>query len=129
MMRKGVCLPLRLGNRPSCFSEPNLIIFSKLCQVVKLQVSIMFHYVYVIENDKNGSIYIGYTKNLEGRLKEHNRGLNFSTKPLMPWHIIYCEVCLMESDARRREKYLKTNQGSRLLKRRLKDYFYSRKTS
>ena len=91
--------------------------------------SIMFHYVYILESKRGGTIYIGYTNDLAKRLKEHNRGLNFSTKPLMPWHIIYCEVCLMESDARRREKYLKTNQGSRLLKRRLKDYFYSRKTS
>ncbi len=86
--------------------------------------SIMFHYIYVLESEKNGSIYIGYTNNLGKRLKEHNRGLNFSTKPYIPWHMIYCEACLTESDARRREKYLKTNQGSRLLKRRLKDYFY-----
>lgn len=89
----------------------------------------MFHYVYVIESYKNSGIYIGYTNNLDQRLREHNQGLNFSTKPYTPWHVIYCEACLTESDARRREKYLKTSQGSRLIKRRLKDYFYSRKIS
>jgi len=37
---------------------------------------------------------------------------------------IYYEACVEESDARRREKYLKTTQGGRLLKRRIKDYLY-----
>jgi len=88
---------------------------------------IMFYYVYVIESKKNGELYTGYTTNLIQRLKEHNQGLNFSTKSDKPWKLIYCEACLNESDAKRREKYLKTSQGQRLLKRRLKEYFYSKK--
>ena len=83
---------------------------------------IMF-YVYVIESLKNGNLYKGYTQDLAKRLKEHNQGLNFST-PCKPWHCIYYEACLDEEDAKRREKYLKTTQGNRLLKRRLKEYFY-----
>ena len=94
---------------------------------MKLQDSIMFHCVYVIESTKIGNLYIGYTTNIKRRLLEHNRGLNFSTKPYRPWHLIYCEVCLNEKDAKRREGYLKTSQGSRLLKRRLKEYFYNKK--
>lgn len=88
----------------------------------------MFYYIYIIENGK-GDLYIGSTTNLAKRLKEHNRGDNFSTKVGPPWKIIYCEACLDEKDAMRREKYLKTNQGSRLIKRRLKEYFYSKKHS
>jgi putative endonuclease len=84
--------------------------------------SIMF-YVYVLKSDKNGEIYIGYTGNLKRRLIEHNQGLNLSTKRYMPWKIVYYEACLEESDAKRREVYLKTTQGGRLLKLRLKDYF------
>lgn len=61
------------------------------------------------------------------RLKEHNQGLNFSTKSAKPWKIIYCEACLNEKDAKRRERYFKTTQGNRLLKSRLKEYFYSKK--
>jgi len=87
----------------------------------------MFHYIYVIESVKNCNLYIGYTNNLRKRIKEHNRGLNFSTKPYMPWQLIHYEVYLNENDAKRRERYLKTNQGSRLLKRMLKEYFYSKK--
>jgi len=88
---------------------------------------IMFYYVYVIESAKDGSLYTGYTTNLVKRLKEHNQGLNFSTKPYRPWELIYYEACLNEKDAKRREGFLKTSQGQRLLKRRLKEYFYLRK--
>lgn len=72
-------------------------------------------------------MYIGYTIDLKKRLIEHNQGLNFSTKPDRPWQVIYYEGCREEEDARRREKYLKTTQGGRLLKRRLKEYFYKKK--
>lgn len=44
-----------------------------------------------------------------------------------PWELIYYEVCLHKDDAKRREKYLKTSQGIRLIKRRLKEYFYNKK--
>ncbi len=88
----------------------------------------MFHYVYVLESINDPEIYTGYTANLKQRLLEHNRGLNFSTRRYRPWRIIHYEAYLNEKDARRREKYLKTSQGSRLLKRMLKEYFYSKKS-
>ena len=84
-------------------------------------------YTYVLQSEKNSSMYIGYTADLRKRVKEHNRGLNISTKPYIPWNLIYYEACLNRQDAERREKYLKTTQGRRLLKRRLKEYFYSKK--
>ena len=87
----------------------------------------MFYYVYIIENTKDEELYTGYTSDLKKRLKEHNQGLNFSTKADKPWKLIYYEACLNENDAKRREKYFKTSQGHRLLKRRLKEYFYSKK--
>ena len=86
----------------------------------------MFFYVYVLEN-KAGIFYIGYTHDLVTRVKEHNLGLNRSTKLYTPWRLIYYEASTNEKDAKRREKYLKTNQGGRLLKRRIKEYFYNRR--
>jgi putative endonuclease len=83
--------------------------------------------VYILESLTNGSLYVGRTKDLRKRLKEHNNGLNFSTKSKMPWKVIFYESYLNINDAIRREKYLKTNQGSRLLKRMLKEYFYAKK--
>ena len=79
-------------------------------------------YTYVLQSEKNKEHYIGYTANLKKRLVEHNQGLNFSTKRYIPWKLIYYEACIKSGDARRREKYLKTTQGGRLFKRRIKDY-------
>lgn len=88
----------------------------------------MFYYVYILQSMKNQSLYIGYTSDLKKRLQEHNHGLNFSTKPFKPWHLIHYEAYRNIKDATRREKYLKTSQGTRLLKRMLKEYFYSQKS-
>ena len=85
----------------------------------------MFYYVYILESLEDKSLYIGYTNDLQKRFKEHNRKLNFSTKSKTQWKLIHYLAYLNEEDAVRREKYLKTSQGSRLLKRMLKEYFYS----
>ena len=79
-------------------------------------------YIYCLESKKCDELYFGYTNNLKRRFKEHNQGLNFSTKNNIPWEIIYYEACIKQSDAKRREIYLKTTQGGRMLKIRLKDY-------
>jgi len=84
----------------------------------------MFFYTYVLESKIKKKLYIGYTGDLIKRVKEHNLGLNQSTKPYKPWKLIYYEASLDQEDAKRREKYLKTSQGGRLLKRRLKEYFF-----
>jgi len=87
----------------------------------------MFYYVYILESRKDKSLYIGYTKDLKERLKQHNAGQNTSTKSKRPWKIIHYEAYKNQDDTMRREKYLKTSQGSRLLKRMLKEYFYTKK--
>ena len=89
----------------------------------------MFYYVYVLQSDLAGDLYVGYTSDLKKRFLEHNHGLNFSTKSKRPWQVIHYEAYLNETDAKRREKYLKTSQGSRLLKRMLKEYFYTSKNT
>ena len=87
----------------------------------------MFHYVYVLQSKNDKDLYIGYTIDVRGRLKEHNLGHNFSTKSLRPWRLIFYEAYLSGYDAKRREKYLKTSQGARVIRRMLKEYFYSQK--
>lgn len=72
-------------------------------------------YNYVLKSNKFDEIYIGFTSDLKRRLKEHNQGLNLSTKRYKPWKLIYYEACLDKDDSMRRESYLKTTQGRRLL--------------
>ena len=81
-------------------------------------------YVYLLESKMGDERYIGFTTDLKKRFKEHNQKLNVSTRRYAPWKLLYYEACIEKSDAMRREKYLKTTQGSRLLKRRIKDYNY-----
>ena len=85
----------------------------------------MFHFVYLLQSELDNSFYIGYTNNLKRRLMEHNAGLNISTKHSKPWKLVFFEGYLDENDAKRREKYLKTSQGARMLKRIIKEYLFN----
>tara|TARA_Y100000310_G_C20640886_1_gene793828 strand:+ start:1136 stop:1393 length:258 start_codon:yes stop_codon:yes gene_type:complete len=78
------------------------------------------YYVYVIQNP-NGKLYKGFTNNLEKRLVQHNANDGFSsyTKNRGPWKLMYQEKYGNESDARMREKFLKTGKGREFLKGRL----------
>jgi putative endonuclease len=80
-------------------------------------------YVYVLISLHDGGLYIGCTKDLNARINKHNSGLVESTKNRLPLEIVYYEACLNQSDALRREKYLKTTYDRRYLKNRLKGYF------
>jgi len=66
----------------------------------------MYH-VYLLKSRKNNSLYIGYTKDIENRLKQHNAGLVGYTKKYLPWNLIYYESYLSLEDAKKREKSLK----------------------
>jgi len=81
-----------------------------------------FYYVYVLESLLDGKFYTGYTKNIELRFEQHQKGKVDSTKNRKPFKIIYFEACLNQQDATHREKYLKTHYGKMFLRNRLKSY-------
>ena len=76
----------------------------------------------MLKSFKDNLFYVGYTKEIENRLNEHNNGKVFSTKSRRPFQLIYYEACLNQQDATHREKYLKTSWGKRYLKSRMKNY-------
>jgi len=82
----------------------------------------MYYYVYVLQSEKDHQFYVGFTKNIQRRLIEHNKGKVTSTKRRLPLKLVYWEGCLCQADSTRREKYLKTAWGKRYIKSRLKDY-------
>jgi predicted GIY-YIG superfamily endonuclease len=71
------------------------------------------HYVYIVKNSIINKIYIGYTKDLRRRLREHK-----NKKP----ELIYYEAYKNSNDARARERMLKQRgQTVRRLKERLRN--------
>jgi putative endonuclease len=84
-----------------------------------------FFYIYVFHNSPKNFIYIGYSENLKQRTLEHNEGKVKSTKAFHPLKLIFYEAYPTKSDAKRREKYLKSNKGRTALMTMLKDYINS----
>lgn len=81
-----------------------------------------FFYTYVLESQKDGNRYIGFTRDLRKRIKEHNKGVSFAMKFRQPLKLVYFKGCLNEQDAKRREHYLKGTQGRRFLGLRPQEY-------
>ena len=80
------------------------------------------HYVYLLISEVDGNFYTGATADLKRRVAEHNSGRVNSTKNRKPLKLIYYEACLYETDARNRERYLKSGMGKKYLRNRLKNY-------
>ena len=65
-------------------------------------------YVYIIEC-KDGKLYTGITNNLEGRIKQHNRGQGCRfTKYRSPVKLLYNEECISKAMALSREARIKS---------------------
>lgn len=73
--------------------------------------------VYVLKSKVAHKSYVGYTDNINRRLGEHNSGRSTFTSKFSPWELIYEERYNNENDAIKREKYLKSCAGRKLLKR------------
>ena len=70
------------------------------------------YYVYVLQWKRNKKLYIGYTDNLERRIKEHQKKGGFK--------VIYYEAYQLKKSARQREKRLKYYGSAwRALKKRI----------
>ncbi|PKP31852.1 MAG: endonuclease [Bacteroidetes bacterium HGW-Bacteroidetes-16] len=75
------------------------------------------YYVYAIVSEVDQRIYVGFTTDVEKRLKEHYSGKTTSTKGPRPWNILVVEEVTSREEARKREKYLKSGIGKEYLKK------------
>jgi putative endonuclease len=78
-------------------------------------------YVYLLQSKKLGKIYTGYSTNLKNRLRDHLAGSVHTTSRMGEIELVYYEAFKSKIDAQRREKYLKTTKGKRMIKLLLKD--------
>ena len=78
------------------------------------------YYVYILHLSNN-QLYTGYTSDLKRRFQEHQCGKSEFTSQHLPVRLIHYEAYSLESDARRRESFLKTTEGKRLLRQQIRD--------
>jgi putative endonuclease len=72
--------------------------------------------VYVLKSIGTGKIYIGHTNELQKRLLEHQSGFSAATKHARDWELIHFEEYPDRALAMKRETYLKSGDGRKVLK-------------
>ena len=77
-------------------------------------------YVYILLSSKDKKFYIGATTDLKFRKSQHDKGMVESTRARRPLVLMCYEAYPTKSEALAREKYLKTSDGRKELKIRLK---------
>ncbi|MBT1687193.1 GIY-YIG nuclease family protein [Dawidia soli] len=80
----------------------------------------MSFHVYVLHSLQNDKIYIGYTSDLESRLKSHNElATKGWTVKFRPWTLVHTEVFETKTEAMRREKQLKSARGREFVRKEI----------
>ncbi|MBI5698712.1 GIY-YIG nuclease family protein [Candidatus Saganbacteria bacterium] len=74
-------------------------------------------FIYVLKSSKDNNLYIGFTNNLDRRIKQHNSGRVKSTKHRVPFVLIYKETVQTKEEAVEREKHLKSGSGRDFIKK------------
>ncbi|MEW6506856.1 MAG: GIY-YIG nuclease family protein [Bacteroidota bacterium] len=72
-------------------------------------------YVYVLYSKSLSKRYVGSSSNINKRLSEHNSGKSKFTKGGIPGRLIYSEQFDTNSEARKREIFLKSGNGRKFL--------------
>ncbi len=76
-------------------------------------------FVYILKSIDHSFTYIGFTNDLDRRLKEHNEGLSQSTKHYAPLVLDAYVAVKTKMKAIELEKYFKTGSGKAVLKKRI----------
>jgi putative endonuclease len=71
----------------------------------------MTYFVYIIDSLKDGTYYVGSTRDLNERIERHNQGRSKYTKAKKPWKIVFCEKHPDRSRASIREKEIKSRKS------------------
>ena len=77
-------------------------------------------FVYILRSKADEGYYIGYTSNLDKRIREHNSGKTKSLKHRLPIELIYSEEYDTKRGAKAREVKLKSWKGGIALKNLLR---------
>jgi putative endonuclease len=70
--------------------------------------------VYILFSESANKFYIGYTRDIDNRLRQHNSGGSRSTKSAIPWIVKYTEHYESKSQAVKRESEIKKKKKSHI---------------
>ncbi len=79
------------------------------------------HYTYILWSSKSKNFYYGSSSDLRKRFIEHNKGLVKSTKPYLPWKLVFYAGFENKNLAEDFERYLKSGSGKAFAYKRLLD--------
>jgi putative endonuclease len=71
----------------------------------------MTFHVYILKSQADGSFYVGYTRHLTKRLKDHNDRKSRYTARKVPWSLFYSEAFETKREALIRERFLKRQKN------------------
>jgi putative endonuclease len=78
------------------------------------------YYAYILRSQSHPKqIYIGSTRELAVRLKEHNSGKSTHTRKFIPWRLIFYAAFPEKTLAENFERYLKSGSGRAFARRHL----------
>jgi putative endonuclease len=78
----------------------------------------MNYFVYILYSEKYKKHYVGFTSDLENRIKSHNElATKGYTIKYRPWILIHSEEYENKKMAMHREKFLKSGKGREFIKK------------
>jgi putative endonuclease len=73
------------------------------------------YYTYILYSKDFDRYYVGQCEFIDIRLKRHNNRCVPSTKPYVPWEIVYKEVFATRAEAANREKEIKNKKSRKYI--------------
>jgi putative endonuclease len=73
------------------------------------------YFIYILFSEKFDRYYIGSCKEVSVRLLRHNSKGVPSTKPYVPWKLVYTEEFITRADATKREKEIKAKKSRKYI--------------
>lgn len=77
------------------------------------------HYCCILYSLKSNIFYIDTVNDIDNGLMMHNRSRIVSTKPHIPWELVWSESFATEKEAREFEYYLKSRSGTEFVYKKL----------
>ena len=73
------------------------------------------YYVYILYSENFDRYYVGQCEDIDVRLQRHNKKGVLSTKPYVPWKLLYTETFNTRTEAVAREREIKNKKSRKYI--------------